>query len=504
VNVAAATVAPAAAEAPLMLTIDIGSSSVRVGCFDRLGRALMGLEARRPLHIQTSVAGAAEADPDAVLELVWGCLDEAEVRAGGLWDEIAGVALCTFVGNVLGLDGGGRPITPLTTYADTRSAGMVAGLRADFDERETHERTGCHFHPCYLPARLRWYAQTQPEVYDRVARWATIGEYLELRLFGETAVTYSAAAWHGLLDREGLRWDAELLRRLPLDEGRLSPLTDAGRARRGLLAEFANRWPALAERPWFPAIGDGAAANVGSGCTGPGRLALTVGTTSAVRLVTTERVAHVPWGLWCYRVDGRRALPGGALSEGGSVFAWMRETLRLGTDDLEEKLAGMEPDAHGLTILPFWAGERSPGWAGDARATIHGLSLATTATDIVRAGLEAVAYRVALICDLLGDIAPAEAQVIASGGALLGSPAWLQIMADALGRPVAVSGTPEASARGAALLALEALGELADVGEAPVFLEREYAPDMRRHEVYRAGMERQKELYRKLVKASGG
>ncbi len=494
----AAGCAPAEAEAPLILTVDIGTSSVRTACFDRLGRAVSGVEARRPAHIRAGVDGAAEADADALAALVWECLDEALGRAGDLVDRIAGVAICTFVGNVLGVDGAGRPVTPLTTYADTRAAGMVAGLRADFDEEETHQRTGCHFHPSYLPARLRWYAAAQPEVYRRAARWITLGEYLELRLFGAAAVSYSAAAWHGLLDWERLVWDAPLLRGLPLDEERLSPLTDVSRPRRGLRGEFARRWPALAERPWFPAVGDGAAANVGSGCAGPGRVALTVGTTSAVRVVTTEPAGRVAWGLWRYRVDGRRSLPGGALTEGGGVFAWMREQLRLGEGDLEAALAGMEPDGHGLTILPFWAGERSPGWAGDARATLHGLSLATTALDIARAGLEAVAYRVALIFELLGDLAPAEAQVIASGGALLGSPVWLQIMADVLDRPVAASGTPEASARGAALLGLEALGALADAGDAPVCLGRVYAPQAERTARYRAGRERQEALYRRL------
>jgi len=181
----------------------------------------------------------------------------------------------------------------------------------------------------------------------------------------------------------------------------------------------------------------------------------------------------------------------------------MKATLNLASHpSLEDALAGMEPDSHGLTVLPFLAGERAPGWAGHARATIHGLSLATTPLDILRAGMEAVGYRVALVFDLLRPMIPSDPQVVASGGALLHSPAWLQVVTDVLGRPVAVSGVDETSGRGAALLALETLGVVDKLEEAPQFIGSIYDPDPRRHVRYRQAMERQRELYKKLVGAS--
>ena len=112
----------------------------------------------------------------------------------------------------------------------------------------------------------------------------------------------------------------------------------------------------------------------------------------------------MPAGLWCYRVDRRRALLGGATSEGGNVYGWMQDTLKLGEPDaIERALAQLPPDGHGLTVLPFLAGERSPGWAGDVRATISGLGLNTTPIEMLQAGLEAVAYRFALIFEQPGD-----------------------------------------------------------------------------------------------------
>ena len=222
-----------------------------------------------------------------------------------------------------------------------------------------------------------------------------------------------------------------------------------------------------------------------------------------MRAVVDRSIPHIPSGLWCYRVDGRRSLPGGALSEGGSVFSWMKDVLQLGDlAGLENRLATMEPDGHGLTVLPFLAGERSPGWAGHARGTVHGISQATTPLDILRAGLESVSYRIALVFELLRELLPGEPQIVASGGALLRSPTWLQIMTDVLNRPIAVSEVQEASGRGATLLALEALGVLPDLGKAPDFVGPIHYPDKGRRERYREAMERQKKLYDKLVKAS--
>ena len=135
---------------------------------------------------------------------------------------------------------------------------------------------------------------------------------------------------------------------------------------------------------------------------------------------------------------------------------------------LETALGAAEPDGHGLTALPFLAGERSPGWRPEARAAVTGLSLDTGAVEITRALLESVAFRLAEVYDRLSPLAAVDHVLVASGGALAHSPTWAQIVTDALGVPVAQGGDAEASARGAALLALEALGVAVQEAPAPL------------------------------------
>jgi gluconokinase len=493
------TVAIEEAESPFVLALDLGSSSIRSLVFDRRGRGLEGVIARRRHDLRTDSTGAAEADAGQLFDLLCQCIDETLARLGARTSSIAGVTGCTFVGNIVGVDAIGQAMTPLFTYADTRSAPDAAMLRSALDEAAIHQRTGCRIHPSYLTAQLHWLRRTQPELWQRTARWLTLGEFIETRFFGEGGTSHSAASWSGLLDRRRLDWDEELLDTLHLTDERLPRRVDFAAPRLELLPVFSRRWPALAHIPWFPVIGDGAAANVGSGCVSAARVALTMGSTTALRTVV-ETAPQLPAALWCYRVDRRRSLPGGALTEGGNVYAWLQQTLRLTEPAIvEAALAQQEPDAHGLTILPFLSGERAPGWAGHARATIHGLSAATQPVEIVRAGLEAVAYRIALVFEQLERFLTGDAQVIASGGALQSSPAWLQIVADVLGRPVTLSAAEEASARGSALLALEALGELASLAHAPDLLGATIEPDPKRHDRYRQAIQRQQLLYKKLI-----
>lgn len=488
------------AEGPFILSIDIGTSAVKILIFDCRGRAIEDVQWRGPIKVRTSIDGASEVDADALLGVVWQGIDAVLAKAGSLAKVIAGVASCTFVGNIMGVDRSGKPLTPIFTYADTRAEQEVARLRAEFDEKEIHDRTGCHFHASYLPARFRWLGQSQPDLIRRTECWLSLGEYLDLKLFDQTAVSYSVASWSGLLDRHQLVWDEHLLQELPIDIAQLSSLVDSDFPKRGLRHEFSARWPLLVGLPWFPAIGDGAAANIGSGCISPSQVALTMGTTTAMRAVVNQTIEKIPAGLWCYRVDGRRSLPGGALSEGGSLFGWMQNTFQLKDPaSLESSLKELPPDGHGLTLLPFLSGERSPGWRGQAKATIHGISQATSPLDILHAGMEAVAYRIGLVFERLSKLLPPEVQVIAGGGVMKSSSVWAQIISDVMNQPIAVADFPEATARGSALLALEALGALKELNDIQVAIKRTYYPDSGRHEIYQYALDRHKKLYQKLV-----
>ena len=247
-----------------------------------------------------------------------------------------------------------------------------------------------------------------------------------------------------------------------------------------------GRLPQISEEPvgrWFRAWIDGACSNLGAGCVGRERAALMVGTSGAFRTVYETEQPQARTGLFLHWLDDRRVVEGGSLSDGGSLYKWVEQTFK----ESDGSLADRDPNSHGLTFLTLLGGERSPGWHQHATGAIRGLTFDTTPLDLRQAALEGVAFRFAEISDLMPEVD----DVVATGGALLKDADWLQIMADALGRPITASGVREASLRGAAVRVFERHGK--PVPDAAVG--RVFDPREDRIEAFRAARERQRELY---------
>jgi gluconokinase len=491
-------IAASEASAPFVLAIDIGTSSVRASLFDAGGREVSGTQASVERSFRTTREGGAESDAGELIGQVVSVVDESLARSPV--SSIEAVAVACFWHSLIGIDRAGRALTPVYGWADTRAAKEADALRRRYDEREMHRRTGCRFHAGYWPAKLLWLKREHPEVYGAVALWVSPGEFLTLKLCGELAASVSMASGTGLLNQRGCAWDEAALDISDLRASQLPPLAEAGLTFR-LTDEYARRWPQLRGARLFPAMGDGAANNIGSGCVDRSAAGLMIGTSGAMRVAWAgEPPEAVPDSLWCYRADHRRVVVGGALSDGGGLYGWLSGALQLGAEADETTLAAMEPDGHGLTLLPFWAGERSTGWSAQARGAILGLTMHTRPAEIVRAAMEAVAYRFALIASALLPFAP-EAEIRASGGALAASPTWTQILADTLGRPLQLAPAREASSRGAALLALESLGAIADIEALPTLAAGQtFSPDEARHALYQEGLARQQRAYDALVR----
>jgi gluconokinase len=495
------------ARAPFVLAIDAGTSSVRALVFDQRGNAVEGAEAQLPYRIDTTPDGGATFDADALLELTIQTIDRLVESSEAALTQVAAVGTTSFWHSLLGLDGDGDPCTPVYYWADTRSAQDALALREELDAHAIWQRTGCRLHPSYWPAKLRWLHRTEPALVAQVARWVSFPEYAMGRLCepAAAAVTICMASGAGMLNVHDLQWDSELLQLFSLEPGNLSPLTDLGPPAM-LLPAYAQRWPALSGAEWYPALGDGACANVGCNAIGQERMALTVGTSAAMRMILPRARGagwEVPSGLWAYRLDAEHAVLGGALSNGGNFLRWLRETTHSALDgEAVAEAAALPAAASGVTMLPFLAGERSPSWHDNATAVFFGLTQATTPADLLRAGMEAVAYRLAAIYDHLAPLADDEFQILVNGGAVVDSPPWLQIIADVLGHAL-VPGNPgsETTARGAAMMAAVqgGLSTFADWDQTDQVTSTIYEPRPEDFPAYRSARQTQESLERVLT-----
>jgi gluconokinase len=475
-----------------VLTLDVGSSSARTLLFGFDGRQIENFGSQVPYRAHTTPDGGWEIDPAEIATIATRAVTAIceQMRAKSI--KPAAVAVDTFWHSLVGIGADGNPTTPLLHPFDTRSADAAKRLAQRVDNRAQHQRTGCVIHPSYPPAKLLWLSETQPEAFHRTKHWMSAGEFLFLRFFGKAAASTSMVSATGLWDQNANDYDPEMLAALPVSRAQFADGADLDQPASG-----ACQWPELQGIPWFPALGDGACDNIGSGCTTQDRFALMVGTSGAMRaVVDTDRV-DIPDGLFCYRVDKKRFVLGGALSNGGEVFAWMKRTLRLpdNNDAIESQLTALPPAQHGLTILPLFAGERSTGWRADARAAIIGLGVNTSSIEILQAALESVALRFRNVYEIMQSSIGTPRDIVASGTALLRSPVWTQMMADTLAHAIVQCIEPEATSRGAALIALERLGVIEN---GPARTGALIQPIEKNGALYMTELERQRRLYNKL------
>lgn len=432
-------------------------------------------------------------DAEAAFAQVAAVIDKVLENDAAVQADISTAGCSAFWHSLLGVDEEARPTTPVLGWADNRSRDFVEVLRKAFNESDVHNRTGARIHSSYWPAKLLWLQKYHPEAVRRTKKWLSFSDFVSHRLFGVYSTSVSMASATGLFDIRQCTWDDELPQYLKVKPDSLPEIVSSDDGTFRLLPSWQERWPKLGKARWAPAIGDGAANNIGAGCIGKTKAALMVGTSGALRSAYKgDSPPVIPQGLWCYRIDRQRVVIGGALSNGGGLYQWLRETLRL-KENAEAEIAKRPPAGHGLTFLPFLAGERGTGYNENASGAIIGIKTATDAIDILQAAMESVAYRFAEILEQLNSVCNVR-EISASGGALRNSPIWTQIIADVLGRELTLSAEPEASLRGAALFALNLMEGGASAREAAAVKETGVRYHPEKHRVYQNARLKQNKL----------
>jgi gluconokinase len=266
-------------------------------------------------------------------------------------------------------------------------------------------------------------------------RWAQLKDLVVHRLTGEWVLDHSMASGSGLFELATLDWDAEALALAGVEPEQLPRLVPA-----------TERFGDL-----VVGAGDGPCANLGLGATEPGIAACSIGTSGALRLTVED--PRVTEQTFCYALTPSRWVVGGAINNGGSVLDWLTRLFGATHDELLADAAAVETD--GLVMHPYLYSERAPHWDARARASIEGLTHEHGRGHVVRAALEGVCHQLRLVLDSLVDAGYRVDEVRATGG-FMRSDLWRQLLADALAVPVDFTGTRDASAYGAALLAADA------------------------------------------------
>jgi gluconokinase len=389
----------------------------------------------------------------------------ADVRLRG--SEVAAIGFSSAMHGVLCVDEHGETLSRIITWMDRRAHAIADRWRADGTGSELYQATGAPTHPMLPVAKLRWLADNEPALFAKTQRFVGLKELVIFRWTGEWLVDHGIASATGMLDLRTRDWDPRALELAGIDAAKLSRLAPPSTALRRFRPAVARELGLTDDTAVVLASSDGALANIGVGANTPGDVALTLGTSGAVRVLSDTPVLDAHGRTFCYCADDRRYVVGGPTSAAGASLDWIFALL---LDDVPAKqrferaavLAGrVPPGAEGLVVLPFFAGERAPYWNSSLRGAFDGLDLSHGRSTILRAGFESVVFGVFAVYAVMRELA-GEAQRLLLSGGLTKAPLVRRLLADIFGLPATQPHQQEASAFGAALLAAESVGLIAD------------------------------------------
>jgi gluconokinase len=459
-----------------ILSVDVGTSSVKATIFNGAVELVRESSSSYPL-IQTQ-AGYVEQDPQSVLEAFREAIQQV---MSGITKGPNVLILSTAMHSLVAIDELNQPITNLVTWADQRAEGEAAQLRSSIHGNFLYQKTGTPIHAMSPLVKLAWFRDHEPEIFRRTKLWADLKSLILFDLLGEWVIDESLASATGLYnlltrdwDQEALEWCAVTRKQLP----RLVKTTDILGSIRPKLAKKLG----LSENARVIAgASDGALANLGVGAVYPGSLAISIGTSGAVRGMVNEPKLDPHGRLFCYHVDGSHYIVGGPINNGGILLRWLQGILLDGGEPSGELSSESEithtfyeqmnqgvnkvaPGSDGLFCLPYLTGERAPFWREDLSGSFWGLKLNHSREHLVRAVLEGICYQLNSVVELLVNLTGPVSEIRATGG-FTKSEAWVKILADVLGTPLGMLKHTQGSALGGAFLAWFALGQISSLEE---------------------------------------
>ncbi|WP_110926225.1 gluconokinase [Bacillus massiliglaciei] len=479
-----------------MMGIDIGTTSTKAVLFDMKGHVISKSLAEYPLY--TPNPSTAEQDPEeifqAVLASIKGCLSTVHIKN----DEIACVSFSSAMHSVIAVDASGKPLTRSITWADNRSAKWAEKLKNEMNGHEIYMRTGTPIHPMSPLSKLLWLRNEQEELFSRASKFISIKEYVCYRLFGEYVIDISIASATGMFNLKNLDWDEEALKIACVTPDRLSKPVPTTYVLTGLDRSYALQTGLAEDTPFVVGASDGVLSNLGVNAIKPGVVAVTIGTSGAIRAVADKPLTDPKGRTFCYALTEDKWVIGGPVNNGGMLFRWVRDEFaaaevetakRLGIDpyDVLTKIAsGVAAGSDGLIFHPYMTGERAPLWNADAKGSFFGLSLHHKKEHMIRSVLEGVIYNLYTVMLALEELIGQPGYIQATGG-FARSELWRQMMADIFNQEVVVPISYESSCLGAAVLGMYALGEIEDLNAVSEMVGATYShkPNEADAEIYR-------------------
>ncbi len=480
--------------------IDIGTTSTKAVAFSDNGEIIAKKDI--PYPIMHPFASYSEQNPDEIFEAVLNCIGTITSSLHNSTPVL--ICFSAAMHSIIVVDETGNPLTNCIIWADNRASEIAEQLREMKTGDVFYHTTGVPIHAMSPFCKLLWLKENRQELFMSAGRFIGVKEYVFSRLFGKYIIDTSIASATGLLNIHTLQWDAAILDYVGVRASQLSVVTDAHH-KEYLSNESVYysdaRLQQVLKTPFIIGSSDGALANLGTGATGKSAMAVSVGTSSAVRMVTTEVYTDEQMRTFCYHIANNSYITGGASNNGAVVLQWFKDlVLETGEthEQLFQKAMQIEAGSNGLIFIPYIMGERAPVWNSAANGVFFGINITHTKAHHVRAIMEGIVFNMYCIGKVIMEKRKVT-EIHATGG-FTKSPMWVQMLCDMFNCTVLVSGAVESSAFGAVKLGLESLSiEKRWMARS----EERYEPNAMKHQVYLRQFEKFERLYDILKKEMG-
>lgn len=474
--------------------VDVGTGSVKAVAVSREGIVLSNSQ----IHYQhKKMISAFEHNPEDVYTAF---IQTLRKLAGEISARPLSICLSTAMHSLILIGRNNEPLTPMITWADDRAADIAEKTRRSSIGEMLYETTGTPIHAMSPLFKIMWFQENAAELFCNTHRFISIKEYIWYKLFGVYEADHSIASASGMMNIMKCEWDSNALGLAAITSDQLSSLVSVRHSRISCRAPELKDTD-LKDAKFIIGSSDGCMANLGSFATDTGKAALTIGTSGAIRIASRTPIYNFEAMTFNYRLDENLFICGGPTNNGGVILKWYVESL-LGRslqnikdyDDILGQAKNIGAGSDGLIFLPYLLGERAPHWNNKASGVFFGIDFRHNQSHFTRAVIEGIGMALYDISRAI-DLDEHSIQAIHVSGGFVHSKIWLQILADIFGCKLVLMNTTDASALGAAYLAMMEDGVITDINELNKEFVAEFLPNADMHSLYRNHFERFRDLY---------
>ncbi|EFW37086.1 putative gluconokinase [Treponema phagedenis F0421] len=473
------------------LSIDIGTTTIKGVIYDEDGLVTQILERKSKTISERS--GFMEQEPDAIITHVFEIITEALHLVRVLHYRIGFISFSCYMHSIIAVDAEGNPLTCCILWSDSRCQEYTEQYKQNGMGIRIYKNTGTPVHPMSPLYKIMYIRDNEKAVYAKAKKFVSIKAYLFQKLIGEYVVDHSIASASGMFNIHTLQWDAEALAQIGIDASKLPTPVPTTTVYDACLPAFKD-YVGL-DYPLKLIIGasDGCLANLGSHGLDVHTGVITIGTSGAVRIVSDKPIIDEQGRLFTYILAENFFVSGGAITNGGLVFEWFKNTFPE-ISDLDSYLSDYHSKANGLLFLPFLNGERAPYWNANLRGAYIGIQNNHTKKDFLFSTIQGICFAIKDVFIILQTLLSKVDTVYANGG-FIKSNFWILLLSSILNKEIHILDQGDSACFGAFLLGMKASGGIASWKDCDRFFKESIVYKAESLSVY----ERMFELYKKSI-----